>query len=143
MVDMKSLVIGGILLGLFAFASLSVMYISLTDNNPNSTLLTESALNKTFYSLNSTLMSQRNQSANQYQNGTLMDNPETSFGGLVMKSVVGATNLFTGFFSSIFILITDLAEKEIGIPPLITTVFFTILTVLIIFLGWRLYRSGQ
>lgn len=135
----RELLISSVLVGLFVIAFLNFVYISTINNSPDNALLKDKALNQTFYSLNNSMQSYQT-TAQKQLNATESETISSSFGALVMFSIIGAGRVFTGMITGTFNSIFLLATQTLGIPAFVIGIFITIIIITIIFLSWRIYR---
>lgn len=137
---LKSYIISGLLIGLFAFSFFMFIFQFTTDNG-STTLVKDPTLNKTFWSLNQTLTGVQSQGENEY-NATTNEPVSAGFGSLILFSIRGAGNIFGGTFKSIVNPIMLMSTEVLGIHPIVLGVIITIILVTLIFLAWKMYRLG-
>lgn len=137
----KDMIISALLIGLFTFCFISFIYQTSIDND-SSTLLKDQSLNRTFLALNSSLLSYQSIAQTQ-QNSSNSDSPTSNLGDIILYSIVGVGRTFTTMITGVYLIIFDSATENLGIPPIVFGVLTTIMIISIIFLMWRLFKSGS
>lgn len=132
--------IGTILIALFAFAMISYVYQTSTDNNAVS-VLNNPALNRTFKSMNDTLSGLPTLAKSQ-QNATASEPATIGFGSIILFSIKSMGTLFTGTIAGIYNIINVLLIETLDFPKIVLGAIGAMVLIVAILLAWRIYRSG-
>lgn len=131
-----------IIVGVLMFSMISFIVISQQNNGVDDTILENSLINKTFSNLGQNLTILENNTQTQRQNFE-SEIPERGFGSLIIFSIVGITQKFTGLLIGIYNIFIVLPSSILGISPVVTSAISSILIVSLVLLGWRVYRIGS
>jgi len=131
-----------IIIGVLMFSMISFIVISQQNNDVENTILENPLINSTFVNL------EQNLSVLEADTETQRDSfeseiPERGFGSLIIFSIVGITQKFTGLLIGIYNIFIVLPSSILGISPVVTSAMSSILLVSLLLLGWRVYRIGS
>jgi len=129
------------LLGLLIFSILTFTIVVQETNNSNEKIIETAVLNNTYQNLNNSLSVMREQSQERL---TLFqeEDPELSFGSLILFSVVSSGTVFTSLIFGVFNTLITLPIILFGINPLIFSVITAVLVLGFIVGLWVLYKLG-
>jgi hypothetical protein len=137
---MREYIISGFLVGLFSISFLYFILIVSQDNDSVG-LINDKTLNKTFYSLNSSLSGIQAKTESEY-NATATEPISAGFGSIILFSIRNAGTVFGGSVTSIIKPLLIFSQETLGIPPVVLGIISAIIIVSLIFLGWKMYRLG-
>ena len=142
MAGIKSLIISGLLVGLFIFAIISFGIRLTAENSVYNPLMENEAFNSSFGELETQLKDSKTTSEGQLtvQQET---NPTTSSGDLLLTSTPSTLASFVSMFRNIYNLTFGLLESALGIPAVILYVITSILLISTILLVWRAIKAGS
>ena len=140
-VGFRQILINSILVGLFAFALITFLFVSMAQNNPSSQVFQDPSLNKTYYALNESLNSYQ-AIAEEQKNSTFSDNPVLGFVDIVLLSILGAGRILSTMVSGTFNTLSVFAMEIFHIPAIVLGVLSTVMIVSVIFLLWRMYKTA-
>lgn len=135
----ESTIIGAVIITLFAFiliywsSSLGVVY------DKDTTKLVGGQLNYT--GLNDTLESAQN-TAETWKQLFTEQTDLFSFGGVVITGIFELAKTMWNFAIAPFVIILDMAQGVLDIPPTITGILIFMIIVTLIFALWRLIKVG-
>ncbi len=129
------------LIGIFVFAGISFIVTTQRDNNVDETILENQVINRTYTKLETNLSNFRSQSQTQKESFE-SEIPERGFGSLIIFSIIGVGQRFTGMIVGVYNIFIVLPASILGISPIVIGVFTTMLIVSLILLIWRVYRAG-
>lgn len=136
----QNYIVSSLLVGLCILSFMFWSYQISQDNSARN-IMGESSLNKSFVSLLSK-MNQTQRTAQAQLNATSSENPIVAYGSLILFSITTAVRIFTGTVTGIYDTFATLISETLGINYIIIGVFNAIILIILILLGWRLYRSG-
>lgn len=139
--DFKDLWITFAIIGLVLFCIIAFVVQFQTDNNQDESILDNPIINKTYGSLGSNLSSFSGITQGQKDNFEA-EVPTSSFGSLVIFSIVSSGKILNGMITGIYNILIVLPAQILGINEIIIGVFSSILIVSIILLIWRLIKNG-
>lgn len=142
MAGFRELVIGMILVGLFFIATVNFGINLAADNGKNSTLLNDSTLNQTYVDTQSNLYSAYD-SSNASRTSFETEDVKATSDNLVLSTIKGVGTAFGSTSVGLYNVLFGFAGDVLGIPSIILSTFATILTMVIVFYAWRLYRAGE
>lgn len=131
-----------IIVGVFTFGMISFIVISQQDNDVTNTILNNSIINKTYVNLEQNLTILENNTETQRQSFE-SEIPERGFGSLIIFSIVGITQKFTGLVIGVYNIFIVLPASILGVSTVVTSAISSILLVSLVLLGWRVYRIGS
>lgn len=136
--DLKELIYGFLLVGLFLVCIFSFIF-SFTADNLDIELDTDEI---DLTGLESKLNSSKSQ-AEEYMESFQSENPLISFGALILFSIVGIGKLIINSVSAIFNILIGGTSAVLGIPPMVTGVLTAIILMSLIFAAWKLIKTGK
>ncbi len=145
MVNFRQLVVGFLIVGIFMFSLISFGITLQTQNNSSQSLLDDSTFNDTFGDLQTEIQGSKVVADNQRE---AFESQEPGAGGFNfdLTSIIGAGIKFTDFLSSaggMITIILTAPQVYLGIPGIVTIGIASLITITIILLAWRLYRTGE
>lgn len=129
------------LIGLFLFAGISFIVVTQRDNDVEKTILENEIINRTFEKLETNLSGFRSQTQTQKESFE-SEIPERGFGSLIIFSIIGVGQRFTGMIIAVFNILIVLPASLLGISPVAIGILTSILIVSLVLLIWRVYRVG-
>ncbi len=124
------------------FTTIAFIATSQNDNGVDNTILENPLINSTFIKLGQNLTILENNT--QTQRGNFESEiPERGFGSLIIFSIVGITQKFTGLLIGIYNIFIVLPSSILGVSQVVTSAISSILIVSLVLLGWRVYRIGS
>ena len=136
--DLKELIYGFLLVGLFLVCIFSFI-LNFTADNSDIELDTDEI---DLTGLESSLNKSKSQ-AEEYMGSFQSENPLVSFGSLILFSIVGIGKLIITSVSVIFNILLGGMSAVLGIPPIITGVLTAIILMSLIFAVWKLIKTGK
>lgn len=137
----KDFIIGVLIVSIFTFALISTgVNIGLYNDQANS-LLNESLIRETYSNLNNSFKYSSDR-FNETKNSFESDSPLVFGDSIILGSIVNSGKTATNVTFSMIIIVGNLVEKQLGIPPVIMAVIFAIITIVIVLLIWSLIRTG-
>ena len=130
------MIIGLIVLGLLIFASILQEDNSITDK-----FIEHPILNDTYTTLNNSLV-QFGGKSQAHKTLFESENPTSSFGSILLVSIVSGGKIFNGMILSVFNILIKLPVAFLDLDPAIVSVFSTILILAIILGLWSIYKLG-
>lgn len=141
--EFKTLIIGALLTGLFAFAIITFMVQLHIENNTNTSLLDNPSLNKAFGNISYQLNESQSKAETQRQAfAKESSNPVLTTIGFVFTSIINAGQLFISMTIGMFNAIFTAGSEILGIPPIVVGVIFSILLIVAIFALWSVIKAG-
>jgi len=141
MVELREVVITSLLVGLFVIALISFGTTLSGNNNPNSTILQDPVINQNFWELqeelNKTQAVAEGQREGFFSDILILEQVE-----VVLRGIHSITKVFTGTLKNMYQLTFGIISVTLGIPGIVMNVFLAIITISIIFLAWRILKSG-
>ena len=138
----KGLIVTSMLTALFIFAMISGgIYLS-SNNDKNSPLLQNEAINNTFNELEDQLPATQGIASTQ-KNNTFLENPKEGSDSWLFGTIIGASKVFTGVWRNFYDLTFGLISETLGVSPIILGVITAILVVIILLMFWRLIKVGE
>ena len=141
MVELREVVITSLLVGLFVFALVSFGTTLSGHNNPNSTILQDPVINDSFWELQEELNQTQGTSEGQRES-FFSDIPIIGEVSVILKGLNSIIKVFTTTLKNMYQLTFGVIGSSLGISPLVMNVFLAIITISIIFLAWRVLKSG-
>ncbi len=141
-VNLKTLVISALLVGIFSFALLSFGNQMSLDNNTKNIILEEEQFNRTFNTINVTLQDATN-TINATREGFFSDIPIVGDLGAFLTSIVAVGRQSFSVVKSIYDLTIGLIAETLGISPIVIGVITSIIIIVSLLLAWRVYRTGS
>ena len=143
----KNTIIAFVLVGLFAFALISFAVQFQTDNNTNSSLLNNEALNSTFGDIKTNLGDVKNDSQKQRE-GFEEDKLSSGFGELVMFTILNSVRKFMSMVIQVPNLIFGLISDTLGFDKgggmsTVIGVIMGIIIISLVLLAWRTVKAGS
>lgn len=136
----REYIISAVLVGLFIVALLQFANFSAVDNGGRN-ILSDPVLNNSMGNMSVALGGFVGDTGTQL-NSTNTEQPQSSFGSLVLLSVLNAGRVFTGTVTGVYSIIGYLLVQKLGMPPFVISVISGIIIVSLIFFLWRMYRLG-
>ena len=139
----KELYVNLILIGLFAFSMISFTSLIGTENGSNVTLTDDPRVNSAFGSLGGNLTNLQRQAIGN-KDSLEQDEPETGDGNLLFTSITAIWKVISGGITSMYNLLFGLIfDVFLGKSFIaVYSAIGAIITGLVIFSGWRLFRTG-
>jgi len=134
--DFKDYIISAILIGIFIFAFISFGIQFASENNLNTSIVNNEAINRSYVNIENELADIKTKSETQRE-GFFKDI------SLILTSMAGVTRIFFTSIRNVYNIVVTLIQETIGIPIIILNGFLAILLVSIVLLAWRVYRSGN
>jgi len=141
--NMRSLIISALLIGLFMYAMISFGAQLAIDNEANQSILDHDSINDSFRGLDTQLGNAQDQAQSQrvgFEGENIEDERSDS---LLFLSIVSAARVFTSMLINIYNLTFGLASETLGINPVIIGVFSAILLIVLLLMAWRLIKTGE
>ncbi len=129
------------LIGIFVFASISFIVTTQTDNEVTTTILDNDVINRTYVQLETNLSKFGLQTQTQKESFE-SEIPERGFGSLIIFSIIGVGQSFTGMIIGVYNVFIVLPASILGVSPVVIGVLTSIIIVSLVLLIWRVYRSG-
>jgi len=124
---------------ILAFFSLT-MYVQ-NNADVGDKVMDQSGLNDSYVDLRSSISSM--ESSSKTQEGLFStENPTSGFGSILMFSIVSAGRVFKGMVMGIFNIFVKLPLTYLGIDPIFTSIFATLLIVAVMLGLWAVYKLG-
>ena len=127
---------------LFVIAFLSFGFNLAIDNNATSTILDDPLINATFVALESQL-NQDSKIVNSSKTGFESEDIKENAADVILPSIKSVGTTFFGMSTTIYNLIFLLAFNILNIPSIVLVTMAILIGISIVFLAWKLYRSGQ
>jgi len=140
--EFRKVWISFVLIGLFVFALLSFIVQFQSDNEQEENILGNSIINETFKNLETNLSNFSSTSQSQKDNFE-SEVPSTSFGSLIIFSIVSSGKIFSGLLIGIYNILIILPASIFGVSQVVIGVASSVLVFSIILLLWRLYKTGE
>lgn len=116
-----------------------------TENNAESVLLRDPIVNKTFSNLSTTLTGVQ-EVAGAQREGFESEIPTLGTDSFLFESVIASGKTFSSAMSVVGNIAISFVIRSLGLNEgdgfAIASVFITILIILIILLGWKIYKTG-
>ena len=142
MVEFRTLIIIGLLTGLFAFSLINFSVTLTNDNNATNIVMENDAINDTFGELGTELASEQDK-GNSSKTLFESDIPLLGTDSFLFNSIIGVGKVFTGIWRNMYNLTFGLLADTLGISSVVLGVITTILLLTIILLAWGLYKTGR
>lgn len=143
--DFRNLVINSILVGLFIFGVLIISINLSVENQVDPVILQDELVNTTFANLTNTLPTLQDTATGQRE-GFESEIPEVGTDSFLFESVIGAGKTFSSSMTLIGNIGINFVFRSLGMDSgegvSMKSVFVTILVILIIFLAWKIYKTG-
>jgi len=144
--EFKGLIITTLLIGLFIFAIISFGINLSGSNNPNSTIMQNEVINRSYSDLESELGGLQSQ-AEDSRESFLSEIPVIGEITAIFKSIFGIGSTFITIIRNIYNIIIELISVGLGVGSgagkIIFGVFTTIIIIVAILLGWSVYKAGK
>lgn len=145
-----NLLIYGLLIMIFSVGMITFGVQLASDNNANSTILSEPAISQAYTSLNSTIV-ESTSTLDSTDINSINSQREGFFSGIpVLEGVEATLTTIFGVIPNLFSLIIDVYDlvisiisTSIGVPPIFLNLMSGIIVLLGIFLAWRVYKAGE
>jgi len=144
MVEIKNYIMSFLLIGLFLFVAVQFASQVSIDNNTNVSILDNTAINKSFIDIQAELRDSKS-TVDQDKKTLFSDRPEGNEGESInLFSIIGiAGNMGLNFVTGIFQITRDLVKTTLGIDnDVVFAVFGSMFVITLIFLTWRVIRTG-
>lgn len=142
MVSFREMFMSFVIIGVFIVAAMSFVVVMQQENNVTDDMLQNDIINNTFTDLGGDLSQIKSDSDSQ-RDSFEDEIPERGFGNLIIFSVVGVGKKFTGMIVGVYNTIIVLPAGILGVPEVVIGALTSILTLTLILLAWRVYRSGS
>ena len=129
------------LIGVFIFAGISFIAQTQIDNDVEHTILENQVINRTFVDFETDLSAFGSQTQTQKESFE-SEIPERGFGSLIIFSIIGVGQRFTGMITGVYNIFIVLPASILGISPVVISVLTAIMIVSLVLLIWRVYRAG-
>lgn len=138
---LKDIIIGVLLVGIFALAMITFAYQTQIDNNADNNILNEPSFKGLNNTLSDNLQIVRSDAQEQREN---FETQEATGGdeGFSLTSVVSVVKKFTSMMFGTFNIITGVLSDVLGIPSIVINLIGGILIVLMVLLSWRVIKAG-
>lgn len=131
-----------LLVGLFTIALINFS-VNLTESNDvNGSLMTDPNLNSSFTDIQTELEASKSV-AEGIRSSFFGQIPIIGDIAVILGYIFGTTKQIFALIRGLFELYFELIQTYMGIPPIVTTVFTTIIVLTLILLAWRVYRAGS
>lgn len=141
MAGLRNYVITFVLVGLFMFSMFSFITNLQSENSAAVQIVTDPTVSNLTSSLTSGLET-FDDIANEQRGGFEREEASVGLGELVFKSITGVGKVI-GAVTITFYDIFGAAALLIGVPVIVINVLAGILVMTLVFLAWRLYRTGE
>ena len=141
MAEFRNFAINTLLIGLFIAALISFGAQIATDNNSNSTILQDPNINSTLNLLRGNLTNSQGISENQSR--AQDETKPIALFDFLFESIIGTGKVLKSSFSNIYNLTFGLLGTTLGIPPIALATFTSIILFIMIFLAWKLFKTGN
>jgi len=142
MVELREVVIGTLLVGLFLFAIVNFGSNLAIDNDVPNVLMEDESFNRSFANITSELEDvddpYKSQSANFFKSI-----PVVGQVFMLLEPIFGAGKVFVTSIRNIYTVMMTLLMETFGISPVIFNTLIAIVLVTVVLLAWRLYRVGS
>ena len=140
--DFKDYIISAILIGIFIFAFISFGIQFASENNLNTSIVNNEAINRSYVNIENELADIKTKSETQRE-GFFKDIPIIGDASLILTSIAGVTRVFFTSIRKVYNIVVTLIQETIGIPIIILNGFLAILLVSMVLLAWKFYKSGN
>lgn len=140
--ELRNLIIGGLLVGLFVFSMVNFSIYMTADNEVNNTLMEYEAFNQSFGEFQTELSNSQAEAEAQKQVQS-EDNPTGNIQELPLTTTPKITDAFYGMWRNMYNLTFGLIQRVLGIPPVVMKIFTSILLISVILLIWGLIKAGR
>jgi hypothetical protein len=141
MVEFKNVVIGALLVAIFAYALIGFSVQMAVDNNVNNSIMNNEVINSTYSNLE-TQIDDLKHSAETQKDSWYADIPVLGDATIIFQSIAGITRTFFSGFVSIYNLLIGLISKTIGFPIIILNGIVGVIIIISLLLLWSLYKAG-
>lgn len=141
MAEFKNFAISTLLMGLFMASMIAFGAQMASDNSSNSTILQDPNINATFQLMNDNLTN--SQGIAQNQSRAQDETKPIALFDFLFESIIGTGKVLKGAFKNIYDLTLGLIGTTLGIPPVALATFTSILLLIMIFLAWKLFKTGN
>lgn len=141
MAEFKNFTISTLLVALFIVSMIAFGAQIALDNNSNSTILQDPNINSTFQLLNDNLT--KFQGLAQNQSKAQDETKPIALFDFLFESIIGTGKVLKAAFKNIYNLTFGLIGTTLGIPPVALATFTAIILLIMIFLAWKLFKTGN
>ncbi len=129
------------LMGLGGLAVISFVAQVGIDNNANQTILDEPFVNKTFFDIGGSIESSA-ETAGAQRKSVERETVEIPPGSFLLVTVIGTALRFGDIISAFYNITVGLVFQYIGFESGVSQVLATIIITIIIFTGWKAFKTG-
>jgi hypothetical protein len=145
--ELKSLIISGLLVGLFIISIMAGYNQLVTDNissggHAQNLLLQNAKINSSYNSFFGNLSNVQT-TANESKTAFEKESPSFTAGFLLFGSIIDFVKKITSSFIAIFGIFFDLLSSVTGIPSVVIGVISAIVIISLIFMAWKVYKVGE
>lgn len=142
--EFRELIIGFILIGLCTFSFLTFISLFSSDTGSDNIVDFNPSLNKTFGNLSKQMAdTQQKAEASSKAFSEEGRNAILTAVGFVFQSLLDLVTIITNSVIGFFYIYFNFFEENLGIHPIITGTFTSILLITIILSAWRTLKSGE
>lgn len=144
--NLKGLLVGALLVGLFLYAMISFGYNLGVDNNANKTILDDPIMSDSFSELEDQLQSTQGVVEGQ-DTGFANDIPTIGSDSFLFSSIISVARALKGTAVGIYNLTFGLIARRLGLGQgaglVVLGTMVSIVTITFIFLMWRFFKTGE
>jgi len=139
--DFKGFLITFVLLSIFIVALINFSVQFANDTGSNNSIIDHPSISI----LNSTVtanLSGAQGLAQGQRNNVEKDTPIIAF-DFLLSSIVGTWRIFNSVTFNIINVIADVSHNVLGVPPIVIGGVLSIMLITVIYLGWKMIKTGQ
>ena len=141
MAEFKNFTINGLLVALFLVAIISFGAQLAVENGADSTILQDPNINRTFNSIDGNLTSF--QGVVEGQSKAQDETKPIALFDFLFESIIGTGKVLKAAFTNIFNVMLGLMGSTLGLPPVALATMTSIILLIMIFLAWKLFKTGN
>ena len=138
----KDMMFAFVLTGLFFFAFVNFAILFSSSNNSNQSLLDNPSINRSFNDFSSNITNSKTLSQEQ-RDAFESDTPSSQAGDLTIGTLFKTGITFASSIVAFFNIIFSLIFVNLQISIIVIGAMITLLMASIVFLAWRLYKTGS
>ena len=138
----RALFIAFILVGLFLVAMVNFGVNVANENDANTTLLQNDAINQSFQNFGGEISSAEG-NVNEQKGNLDKEVPTQPVGDFTLSSIIKGPLVFLGIVVSFWNIFTTMVSTSLGIPSVVIQALSAILVISLIFGFWRFLKSGE
>lgn len=139
--SLRTFIVGFMLASLFTIAMIQFGVQFANDNNTNISIADSENIQALNLSLFEDLENAEDTSAGQRT--AFEENDPQVESNILTEAIVFSKTVFTGVFFGMFNVIFAFSSEILGVPPIVMGTIIAILGLVLVFLGWRLIRTGE